>query len=48
VPTDVRGRERSPRFPPITYGDYLDWWTDANYSVSRHADAQPGQTAATR
>jgi len=23
-----------PRFPPITYGDYLTWWYDANYNAS--------------
>lgn len=25
--------QSSPRFPPITYDDYLRWWYDANYDV---------------
>ena len=28
-----------PRFPPITYGDYLDWWYTENYPPSRQRDA---------
>jgi isopenicillin N synthase-like dioxygenase len=47
LPT-CRSASDPPRFPPIVYGDYLDWWTDQNYNVSRQADAQPGQTAAIR
>ena len=27
-----------PRFPPITYGDYLAWWYDANYDAGRQND----------
>ena len=28
-----------PRFPPITYGDYLDWWYTENYPPERQDDA---------
>ena len=27
-----------PRFPPITYGDYLEWWYAANYPPERQDD----------
>ena len=27
-----------PQYPPITYADYLKWWYDANYDVSRQQD----------
>ena len=27
-----------PRFPPITYGDYLEWWYTENYPPSRQDD----------
>ena len=27
-----------PRFPPITYGDYLDWWYTENYPPERQDD----------
>ena len=27
-----------PRFPPITYGDYLQWWYEENYPPSRQDD----------
>ena len=26
-----------PKFPPITYGEYLHWWYDANYDAKRQA-----------
>ena len=29
-----------PRFPPITYGDYLHWWYDANYNAAVQQDAR--------
>ena len=29
-----------PRFPPITYEDYLTWWYDANYKASVQDDAR--------
>jgi isopenicillin N synthase-like dioxygenase len=29
-----------PRFPPITYEAYLNWWYDANYNASLQADAK--------
>ena len=28
-----------PQFPPITYGDYLDWWYTENYPPERQDDA---------
>ncbi len=27
-----------PRFPPISYGDYLEWWYDANYNAAEQQD----------
>ena len=37
LPTCVApGRE--PRFPPITYGDYLEWWYTENYPPERQDD----------
>ncbi len=27
-----------PRFPPITYGDYVDWWYTENYPPERQDD----------
>ena len=37
LPTCVEaGRE--PRFAPITYGDYLDWWYTENYPPERQDD----------
>jgi hypothetical protein len=27
-----------PRFPPITYADYLTWWYDANYNAAVQKD----------
>jgi len=29
-----------PAFPPITYGDYLHWWYDANYNAAVQNDAR--------
>ena len=29
-----------PRFPPITYEDYLRWWYDANYSAALQDEAR--------
>ena len=29
-----------PRFPPITYSDYLHWWYDANYNAALQNDAR--------
>ncbi len=37
-----------PRFPPITYGAYLNWWNDANYDASRQRDARPDEPRAIR
>jgi isopenicillin N synthase-like dioxygenase len=39
LPT-CQGPENPPRFPPLTYDDYLRWWYDANY------DARVQETAA--
>ena len=30
--------ENPPRFPPITYADYLTWWYDANYNANVQKD----------
>jgi isopenicillin N synthase-like dioxygenase len=30
-----------PRYPPITYAAYLDWWYDANYNAQRQQDGGP-------
>lgn len=30
--------ESEPRFPPITYGDYLEWWYTENYPPERQDD----------
>ena len=27
-----------PRYPPITYAAYLDWWYDANYNAARQRE----------
>ena len=34
-----------PRFPPITYAEYLDWWYDANYNAGVQEDAPPTPAA---
>ena len=39
LPT-CQGPEAPPRFPPITYGDYLHWWYDANYNAAVQNDAR--------
>jgi isopenicillin N synthase-like dioxygenase len=31
--------ENPPRFPPITYDDYLRWWYDANYNAAVQKDS---------
>jgi isopenicillin N synthase-like dioxygenase len=37
LPT-CQGPDNPPRFPPITYEDYLLWWYDANYKASAQDD----------
>ena len=32
------GEGNPPRYSPITYGDYIDWWYDANYNVADQED----------
>jgi len=39
LPT-CQGPDNPPRFPPITYEDYLTWWYDANYKASLQDDAR--------
>jgi len=34
LPT-CQGPGNPPRYPPITYTAYLDWWYDANYNAAR-------------
>jgi isopenicillin N synthase-like dioxygenase len=36
-----RSIDEPPRFPPITYGNYLAWWYDANYNAAAQADERP-------
>jgi isopenicillin N synthase-like dioxygenase len=37
LPT-CHGPDNPPRYPPITYAAYLDWWYDANYNAARQRD----------
>ena len=37
LPT-CQGPDTPPKYPPITYADYLTWWYDANYDASRQQD----------
>jgi isopenicillin N synthase-like dioxygenase len=37
LPT-CQGRDNSPRYAPITYGEYLDWWYNANYPAALQKD----------
>jgi isopenicillin N synthase-like dioxygenase len=37
LPT-CRRADEPPRFPPITYSDYLHWWYDANYNAAAQKD----------
>jgi isopenicillin N synthase-like dioxygenase len=37
LPT-CQGPDCPPRFPPITYEDYLHWWYDANYNAALQHD----------
>jgi len=37
LPT-CQGPENPPRFPPITYEAYLQWWYDANYNAALQHD----------
>ena len=32
------GDTNPPRYPPITYDDYMTWWYDANYNVADQED----------
>ena len=38
LPT-CRAPGNEPRFAPITYGDYLEWWDTENYPPERQDDA---------
>src|SRR5436309_2741162 len=38
LPT-CQGPANPPRFPPITYEDYLRWWYDANYNAAAQRDS---------
>jgi isopenicillin N synthase-like dioxygenase len=38
LPT-CQGPDNPPRFPPITYAEYLRWWYDANYNAALQEDA---------
>jgi hypothetical protein len=36
------GDGNPPRYPPITCGDYIDWWYDANYNIADQEDVGAG------
>jgi isopenicillin N synthase-like dioxygenase len=38
LPT-CQGPDHPPRFPPITYAEYLTWWYNANYNAAVQNDA---------
>jgi isopenicillin N synthase-like dioxygenase len=38
LPT-CEGPDNPARFPPITYGEYLTWWYNANYNAAVQDDA---------
>jgi isopenicillin N synthase-like dioxygenase len=38
LPT-CQGPDQPPRFPPITYEEYLTWWYNANYNAAVQNDA---------
>ena len=38
LPT-CQGPGNPPRYPPITYAAYLDWWYDTNYNATHQRDA---------
>ena len=37
LPT-CHGQGNPPRYPPISYTQYLEWWYDANYNAARQRD----------
>ena len=37
LPT-CHGTDNPPKYPPISYADYLTWWYDANYNAARQND----------
>ena len=37
LPT-CQGPGNPPRYPPISYATYLDWWYDTNYNAARQRD----------
>ena len=37
LPT-CHGSGDPPQFPPVSYGDYIVWWYDANYNAKEQAD----------
>ena len=37
LPT-CHGQGNPPRYPPISYAQYLEWWYDANYNAARQRD----------
>jgi len=39
LPT-CQGPDNPPKYPPITYADFLAWWYDANYDASRQNDME--------
>jgi len=41
LPT-CQGPDRPPKYPPITYDEYLHWWYDANYKASLQDDDRTG------
>ncbi|MDP6829727.1 MAG: 2-oxoglutarate and iron-dependent oxygenase domain-containing protein [Alphaproteobacteria bacterium] len=37
--------DNPPRYPPITYDDYINWWYDANYSAAEQDDLLSAEKA---
>ncbi|MBM85330.1 MAG: hypothetical protein CMM47_04840 [Rhodospirillaceae bacterium] len=40
LPT-CRGPDNPPKYPPISYSDYISWWYDANYDAKEQQDLSP-------
>ena len=47
LPT-CQGPERPPKYPPITYDQYLQWWYDANYDAALQNQPSPSEAASAR
>ena len=36
-----QGVDNPPKYPPISYSDYISWWYDSNYNVKDQQDLTP-------